>query len=188
MGLKSFAKTALQKLFQDYRINWIYASYKACDVIPTITQSTTLSVITRDHLRVLKQSTTAKMRNSAGYSEAGLDGYVLIENDTPVCVAHFSDPIRYDRFGTWKLQSGEMALMDIATEEVARGKGHAVNLIIQTSSIYHALGKNRVIAFIWWSNTPSVRAFTKAGWQRIGFSTEVLIAGKWCRIKLPLKI
>ena len=97
------------------------------------------------------------------------------------------DPLgQRDRAATWPLRPSEVAVMDLATEDALRGRGLAVRLMQATTSAHLARGKSRVIAFIWWSNTPSLRALTKAGWRRIGLSVEVLVAGKWLALRLPL--
>ena len=78
--------------------------------------------------------------------------------------------------------------MDIATEEFARGKSYASALIAGVTERYMAQGTHRLIAFIWWSNTPSKRAFVKAGWRKIGLSIEVKIAGQWRGMRVPLSL
>jgi RimJ/RimL family protein N-acetyltransferase len=47
-------------------------------------------------------------------------------------------------------------------------------------------GCDKIIAFIWWSNTPSIRAFSKAGWKKIGFSVEILVADTWRSLRVPI--
>ena len=131
-------------------------------------------------------SATPKMRSSLSFTRAGLTGLALVEEGRPVSVAHFATPADYDRAATWPLRATEVALMDIATEDAQRGRGLAVTLIRATTAHFLGAGKSRVICFIWWSNTPSLRAFTKAGWRRIGLSIEVCIGGKWLALRLPL--
>jgi L-amino acid N-acyltransferase YncA len=102
-------------------------------------------------------------------------------------VVHFANLSQYDRAGTWSLRDGELALMDIVTEESARGSGLAVRLLEQTATQYLRLGTKRLIAFIWWSNGPSVRAFRKSGWHRIGLSVEWKIGARWFHLHIPLR-
>jgi hypothetical protein len=187
MPLKSAIKPILNAVFEDYRINWVLAS---CPAPPQISEQGGQAItqkITAQHITALRQSTTPKVMGSVNYSAAGLDGFVLCDNGLIVCAAHFAAPKHYDRGETWPLGEGEMALMDIATEADHFGKGYAVRLIVQTSLIFSKLGKSRLIAFIWWNNTPSLRAFQKAGWRRIGFVVEIRIAGKWRSLRIPLR-
>ncbi len=186
MPAKAIIKSALNLCFDDYRINWIFAS-------PTETKSSSGKLndvavaITAGHRQILANSLTAKMRGSVSFNKSGLDGYVIEQFGQPLCVAHFADCARYDRAGTWPLAADEMALMDIATEEEMRGRGLAVRLISATTKLLLEQDKRRLIAFIWWSNTPSVRAFKKAGWRRIGLSIEILRASKWRSFRIPLR-
>jgi hypothetical protein len=185
MALKSNIKSLLNRFFAEYRINVIYASRSE----PTQNRSHLYDAIypvSNAYYAALANSPTAKMRNSAGFYESGLDGFVIEQDGRLVCVAHFADQARYDRAQTWPLAKTEMALMDIATEEVMRGNSLAVRLICSATEMYLNQGKRRVIAFIWWSNTPSVRAFKKAGWYRIGFSIEALVMGKWLSLRIPV--
>ena len=164
MSPKDALKAGFNRLFADYRINWIYAGGPWC---AGLGQDVEALPITPDIADQLAASPTAKMRNSLSYTRGGLDGLVLVEDGVPVSVSHVADPAHYD-------------------EDALRGQGLAVRLMQATTSAHLARGKSRVIAFIWWSNTPSLRALTKAGWRRIGLSVEVLVAGKWLALRLPL--
>jgi L-amino acid N-acyltransferase YncA len=73
--------------------------------------------------------------------------------------------------GRWT--NDEVALVDLA-----------VRLIPAAMRAYLAQGYKRLVAFIWWSNAPSIRAFSKVGWQRIGMSVEWTIAGRWFAIRI----
>jgi RimJ/RimL family protein N-acetyltransferase len=183
--IKAFIKSALNRWLTDYRINWIFASPPK-SISPNADWNDVAVTITTEHRQILAASPTAKMRGSVSFNKSGLDGYVIEQSGQPLCVAHFADCARYDRAGTWPLGVDEMALMDIATEEAMRGRGLAVRLITATTKLLLNKGKRRVIAFIWWSNVPSVRAFKKAGWRRIGLSVEILSANSWKSVHIPL--
>ncbi|MEJ2410290.1 MAG: GNAT family N-acetyltransferase [Novosphingobium sp.] len=176
------ARRAAGILFDEYRINWIVASPSGRRVPP----ERDMRPVGREEHALLAGSPTYKVRNALSFGAAGLDGFALIVDEKPVCVAHFANPGQYDRASTWPLAEREVALMDIATEEEGRGKGIAARLIIGAESHYVSRGAGRLIAFIWWSNTPSVRAFRKAGWRRIGLSIEVRRAGHWFGLRCPL--
>jgi ribosomal protein S18 acetylase RimI-like enzyme len=190
MAAKSFAKSILRMFFSDYRINWIYANDRTVTALQTQggdEPELSFEPLSGEHALIIAASPTAKVRNSLSFRNAGLSGYVITERALPVCVAHFADKRSYDRTGTWPLATGEIALMDIATEERARGNGHASHLIAQATALLMAEHKTRIIAFIWWSNTPSIRAFEKAGWQRVGVSVEIEAGGRWRSFRLPLR-
>jgi RimJ/RimL family protein N-acetyltransferase len=185
--LKRIVKKVLGTVFSDYRINILVASHNMGLNKPVLPVGTTMEPVTTRRVDQLTKSQSYKMRNSVSYTKAGLCGYVLVQNDVPVCVAHFAYGNQYDRTSTWPLNASEVALMDIATEEAVRGQGHAVTLIGEATSAYYARDVSRIIAFVWWNNHPSLRAFAKAGWRRIGISFEFNIGGAWRTIRLPLR-
>lgn len=182
VGLKQAVKDLAGRLVAEYRINWIYVGTKPGGTA----QSEELTEVDAAICAHLEQSPTRQVRKAAAYTRSGLKGLALCEKGRPVCVAHFAEPEQYDRFGTWPLAQGEAALMDISTEEAERGRGLAVSLIRLSTDHYLGHGHRRLIAFIWWSNTPSVRAFTNAGWVRIGLSIEVRRKARWRALRIPL--
>lgn len=182
MGGKALVKRLLGRVVAEYRLNWIYAA----DTPPATGDDPGAEAETPAYRAMLRASPTDKMRTSQSYAEAGFEGLVLAEGGRPLSVAHFAGPDRYDRHATWPLRPGDIALMDIATEEAARGRGLAVRLIRAATGRYLARGHKRLIAFVWWTNTPSLRAMDKAGWKRIGFSAEVRFATRWYAVRLPL--
>lgn len=182
--MKRLFRAALGWLVDDYRINWIYATTTPSPMPPRPGDSI---IVTNDALRAkLAVSPTDKVRGSLSYARAGLEGLVLVRQGEPLCVAHFARAHQYDRAATWPLRQGDIALMDIATQESARGQGLAPQVIAAASRHFITKAQSRLIAFIWWSNAPSVRAFAKAGWRRIGFSVEWQMAGRWWNVRLPL--
>lgn len=182
--IKKLARRLLRRLASEYRINWIYAT----DLPPKLAHDTfAVEPETAAHRTLLLASSTDKVRNSQSYANAGLAGLVLVQNGHPLAVAHFAEADQYHRTSTWPLRPGEVCLMDIATETHARGRGLAPRLIAAAARHYLAQGRTRLIAFIWWSNTPSSRAFEKAGWRRIGFSTELRFGRHWLTVRIPLR-
>lgn len=180
-GIKNLLKRLAGDMVGEYRINWIYAGSRA----DSGDSDVRMQQIGPPLRAMLGQSATLQMRKAARYGESGLLGMALVEGGVPVCAAHFAQPQQYDRDSTWPLQPGEAALMDIATEEHERGKGHAVSLIRSATASLVQAGQHRLIAFIWWSNHPSLRAFEKAGWHRIGLSIEIRRARGWSSLKIP---
>lgn len=180
--LKSLTKSVFSWMFEEYRINWIVGS----QADRAASSDDAVQLLGRKELAQIKISSTYKIRNAASFNASGLKGYVLMVGEQPAAVAHFAEPRHYDRASTWPLGPDEVALMDIATEEGMRGQGIAARLINGAEHHYRSLGAQRLIAFIWWSNTPSLRAFHKAGWKRIGLSLEAKVQGRWRAIRIPL--
>lgn len=182
--MRSLTKTVLSRLTAEYRINWIFASSFGREVPAG---NATVLQPSGEWIEALASSPTERMRKSAAYARCGMNGYVMVARDRPVCVAHFAEPHEYERSATWPLKDGEAAMMDIATEEAERGRGLAVEMIRATSGIYEEKGHKRLLAFIWWSNRPSVRAFSKAGWRRIGLALEMRVSQHWLVLHIPLE-
>lgn len=182
-GIKCVLKCLLRRATSEYRINWIYAA----DTLPdSDDEAFSIEPEMAVHRAILRASPTSKMRNSQSYADAGLIGLVLTETGRPLAVAHFAEVNQYGRFSTWPLKDGEVALMDIATEESKRGRGLAPRLIRAATQHYLTQGRKRLIAFVWWNNSPSLRAFKKAGWRRIGCSVELRFGGHWLALRVPL--
>jgi|GEM_PF-1086774 len=180
----SFGKSLLSRLTAEYRINWIFASSFGREAVA----GSVVALQPSDGwIEALASSPTEQVRKSAEYARCGMNGYVMVEQDRPVCVAHFAEPDEYERASTWPIKDGEAALMDIATEQAERGRGLAVDMIRATSGVYEAKGHKRLLAFIWWSNKPSVKAFSKAGWRRIGLALEMRVSQHWLVLHIPFE-
>jgi GNAT superfamily N-acetyltransferase len=186
MGIKQATKSVVGMIVSEYRINWIFASSPELPARSAAHGQNAPVPIDGDLLTLITASATPKVKNSISFNRAGLPGFAIVEAGKPVCVAHFASPEQYDRASTWPLREGERALMDIATEESARGRGLAVRLIAEATQLYRHQGVHQLIAFIWWSNTPSTRAFNKAGWQKIGLAVEIQIGSRWFSLRLPI--
>ncbi|MDR0717658.1 MAG: GNAT family N-acetyltransferase [Azoarcus sp.] len=188
MTIKNFLRRAALSIFDEYRLNWIVASRTSKKGEMPNPLPDDVRPETHADWQQLLASLTAKMRNTVNFSRAGMDGFVLEADGRLACVAHVADRTNYNRDGTWPLHADEVAVMDIATEETMRGHGLGAYMLSVITDYYLGLGKCRVIGFIWWTNSPSLRAFTKAGWRRIGFSIEWSNGKKWRSIKIPLPI
>lgn len=182
--MKALLRAVLGRVVADYRINWIYAADAV--TAPELRPGDAVVPIDDPLRAMLAESATDKMRGSLSYARAGMQGLALVRDGVPLCVLHVARPEQYDRSATWPLRAGDMAMMDIATELSTRGQGLAPQVICASTGALLTGSTRRLIAFIWWSNTPSVRAFTKAGWRRIGLSLEWQMAGRWWSVKLPL--
>jgi hypothetical protein len=123
MAAKDFGKAVLAKLFKDYRLNAIYASVGLPDNAVPMPAHPGFTSVGPSHLAAMEHSQTAKIRGSARYGRDGLQGFAIVDQGIPVCAAHFAAPAQYNRTGTWPIKQGQWALMDIATEESARGRG-----------------------------------------------------------------
>lgn len=185
MTAKDCLKALLARTFSDYRVNWIYASVADCEAAP-LNNGLSLGPLAATQMQAILESSSHKFRNTLSFHKGGLAGFVLSDDKGPVCVAHFASPDQYRHNATWPIRANEVALVDIATDDRAKGKGYAPVTIRAATQAYREAGIERLIAFIWWSNKPSIRSFEKAGWVRIGLAIEVRTGKRWRSLRIPL--
>jgi len=184
--LKRWLKKLAGLFLSEWRVNWILASPggPAGEPVP---DGLTVAPLAATEAAALGLSPTHKVRNSLSYARKGFEGRVLMLGSQIVAVAHFAALGGYEFGSVWPLAAEQLALVDIVTEERFRGKGYAARLIREACDHYHRLGIDSLLAFIWWTNGPSLRAFRKAGWVRIGLSVELRVRSLWLRIRIPLR-
>lgn len=185
MTAKDCLKALLARTFSDYRLNWIYASIAGYEAAP-LNEDLSLGPLAATQTQAILKSSSHKFRNTLSFHKSGLAGFVLSDHKGPVCVAHFASPDQYGHNATWPIRANEVALVDIATDDRAKGKGYAPLTIRAATQAYQEAGIERLIAFIWWSNKPSIRSFEKAGWVRIGLAIEVRTGKRWRSLRIPL--
>lgn len=176
---EAFLAMLVRSTFGEYRINRIVAAPQQ----PQGASDPAVVTETPQHIAAIRRSPSAKFAGTTLYGEAGLPGLVLVDEGRPFCAAHFADRVEYDRDSTWPLPANGIALIDIATDEAARGRGYAPRVIAEASRRY-AAEERPLIAFIWWSNRPSLSAFRKAGWRIIGTSIEFHLFGRWRGLRI----
>lgn len=74
---------------------------------------------------------------------------------------------RYRPRNFWPLAAEEAKLVQVITAPCARGRGFAGKLIAASADAMAAEGFERLLARVWLTNTPSLRAFRSAGWSRV---------------------
>ena len=75
----------------------------------------------------------------------------------------------YQRRNFWPLAEGEAKLVQVNTAAEHRNRGIAQCLIGYSSRQMFQSGFGRLYARAWHSNTPSLRAFARAGWHEVAF-------------------
>ncbi|QID16184.1 GNAT family N-acetyltransferase [Nitrogeniibacter mangrovi] len=99
-----------------------------------------------------------------------------------ICIYWYGDRYRTRNF--WPLDTGEAKLVQIITTPAARGRGVATTLIAASHAQLLSKGFHQAYARVWHSNTPSLRAFERAGWTRIALVVEI----NPLRRKRPLRL
>jgi RimJ/RimL family protein N-acetyltransferase len=186
MSITQIAKQIVRLVVHDYRLNWVYASTGSQPVLP-LPARLDFAPLDGAGLLHIRAANDLQFRKALGYDRLGADGYVLAQDGIPCCVAHFVDLARYENATIWPLRSDEVALLNIVTDEPAQGRGYAAVLISNATPAMLSTHFTRAIAFIWWNHRASLHAFERAGWQRVGFSVELIGRhGTACHLHLPI--
>jgi ribosomal protein S18 acetylase RimI-like enzyme len=106
----------------------------------------------------------------AGQDAYGFGAWV---GDQLAAVCWFWVAERYKQVNFWPLGPQEAKLVEVATARRFRGRGIAVDLIRFASFRMKELGYRRLYAKVWHSNSASVSAFRKAGWEYIAFVIQL---------------
>lgn len=167
--MKELLKSLLHKLLAEYSIYWIYR----CDKQDLPADSDSLPPI---HALSAKESETlppGAMQDQAGFLGTEAKAYTFRENNrvTAICIFWYGQ--RYATRNFWPLKPGEAKLVQVITDPDFRGKGAATALIHQASKAMLSEGFERLFARVWHSNTPSLKAFERAGWKRVSLAIEL---------------
>ncbi len=123
---------------------------------------------------VLAQSEDAWIRAQRVYLGQGSHAFACTSGDAIVGLCFFWLADRYNRDRNfWTLCGGEAKLVQVVTRADMRGRGVATGLIAHATAQMLSVGFDRIYARIWHSNTPSLRAFQRAGWRQIATVIEI---------------
>lgn len=170
--MKSFAKWLMHLILGEYAAYYIYAC--SCDAdapsravagLPFRFEEIGESAISR--------SRDALIREQAYYAGPGSHVYACLEDDRIVALCFYWFGERYLKRNFWPLADNEAKLVQIISLPEFRGRGIAAALINASLRDMNGKGFGRAYARIWHSNTPSIRAFERAGWRRIALVIEI---------------
>lgn len=181
--MKELAKKLAGIFFGDYAIYHIYSSS------PDELSASGAGAKNNFTVKPVDQGTInscgeTQIREQGGYAGAGSHAYACFDGDhiVGVCFYWFGD--RYLKRNFWPLTAGEAKLVQIIVLPEMRGRGVATTLIESSCRDLLAKGFNRAYARIWHSNTPSLMAFERAHWMRIGTVVEL----NPFRLKTPIRM
>jgi RimJ/RimL family protein N-acetyltransferase len=177
---RSLCKQLAKSVIADYSIYYIFA----VDVAEVAPANSPFEFGEVD--RVQLQEADEEVKVSRGYAGDEAIGFSLFENAKPVCAAWFWYGARYRERNFWPLAEREAKLVHIITSPSMQGKGLAPLLLDHCVKAMHERGFQKLYARIWFSNTPSVRAFRKAGWQRIALVITVKFRGAENELRLNI--
>lgn len=165
--IKRFARAMLG----DYCLYQIYSISAEDNPIPDAGSN-------RFELRSVDQaeidsSTDPLIREQAGYLGAGTAAFGCFLDGVLVATCHYWYGERYATRNFLPIAPNEAKLVQITTARDVRGQGIASALIAYSTREMFRQGFNALYARIWHSNSPSLKAFEHAGWQRVYFVVEV---------------
>lgn len=113
------------------------------------------------------------LRDQAWYCGAGCEAFGCLVDSTLVGVCFFWHGERYTLRDFWPLAEREAMLVQIVTSVQARGRGVAGVLIPFATEQMTDRGFDRLFARVWYSNQPSWKAFSRAGWLQVATLVEI---------------
>ncbi|MFO0444646.1 MAG: GNAT family N-acetyltransferase [Betaproteobacteria bacterium] len=171
-------------LFGEYSIYFVYR-WRPQDRIETTGSSPVRQLTEQD----LRQCRRALLANQAWYLGQDCQAFALEDEADVAAACFYWYGERYRLRGFWPLADGEAKLVQIVVDPSVRGRGLASRLIQGSADYMLQKGWSALYARIWHSNRPSLRAFERAGWQRIAFVAELypLGTGRKRRIQINLE-
>jgi ribosomal protein S18 acetylase RimI-like enzyme len=177
--MKAQLRRLAQALFKEYQLNRIYyldMSEQPPSAPMNPAEGVTIRVI--DSPEQIAAATDQRIREHAWYAGAQALGYGIWESGELVCMCwfwlagHSAMPGRFPAVG-----EKEAVMVDLLTTPSCRGKGYAVAITRFAMHDLFSRGYLKLWTWIWHSNTPSIRVFTKAGWTYSHFLAEIKLPG-----------
>jgi RimJ/RimL family protein N-acetyltransferase len=169
--MKQLIKKMARLLLGDYSIYHIYSSsIENMQAIRPDSAGLGFSILEKEQT---DSSAERLVREQSSYHGPETYSYACLKEDQIVGLCYFWHGDRYRKRNFWPLADGEAKLVQIVTIPRLRGHGVASALIAYASLQMFGQGFKRLYARIWHSNLPSLRAFQRAGWQRVATVIEV---------------
>lgn len=170
--MKDFAKKLAHIILGEYSAYYVYARSNESTSPPQPSAASPFRVAEVDE-SAIKLSPDALIREQVGYAGTGSHAYACFDGDRIVGLCFYWFGERYLKRNFWPLAEGEAKLVQIVSLPAIRGRGVATTLIKSSFQDMSKKGFSRSYARIWHSNTPSIRAFERAGWMRIALVLEI---------------
>jgi RimJ/RimL family protein N-acetyltransferase len=170
--MKQLLKALTRLLFGEYAFYYIYTRSAKDFSRQEATASSTFRVIPVNASLVLK-SDDPLIQQQVGYAGLGAHGYACLDGQRIVGICFYWFGARYQKRNFWPLLEREAKLVQIISLPEMRGRGIASLLIGWSCQDMLEQGFDRVYARIWHSNTPSIKAFERAGWSRVSLVIEI---------------
>ena len=185
--MKTFIKKLAHALLGEYSAYYIYTCTAAQSFTAPSSANSQYRVTLIDE-STLTCNNDPLIRKQAGYAGSGSHAYACIENGriVGVCFYWFGD--RYLKRNFWPLAEGEAKHVQIIIHPDIRGCGLGTLLVRSSFQDMVRKGYRSAYARIWHSNTPSLRAFERAGWIRIALVIETNPLRRRKPLRFKLKV
>lgn len=170
--MKELVKKLASMVLGEYSAYYIYAS-PVGDASPTRSGMTETFRVERVDAFALESSADPWVRDQAGDAGPDSQAYACFDDDRIAGLCFYWFGHRYLQRNFWPLADGEAKLVQIISHPDMRGRGIATQLVVSSLQDMVQHGFCRAYARIWHSNTPSIRAFERAGWVRVALILEI---------------
>lgn len=181
--MKRIFKQLLHLLFGDYAVFHIYTCATATTTPPCSPPPVRFTV-REVGAAELARSTDGLICEQTGYLGDDSFAFACFDGERIVGVCFYWFGARYKTRNFWPLAEHQAKLVQIITVPEMRGHQVASTLIALSTQAMVRKGFDCNFARIWHSNTPSLRAFERAGWSYVVTVLEV----NPLRLRRPLRL
>lgn len=166
--IKKLLKALAAWVFTRYELQRVYRiDLREINTVPTPAPSP--YVLRRITQSDVQHCPVPRIRDRAGYGGDNSYGFAVLDANVIVCMTWVWDNKRFRPDHLCQPADREAVLVDLVTLDSHRGRGLAPLLTRFAVSQLKSDGFETVYAWVWHSNTPSIRSFEKAGWDYIAF-------------------
>ncbi len=176
--LKSLARL----LLRDYSFYHIYRR-NCAEEKPLLTDGLRFETIEKKEIDSAGDRIIA---DQAWYHGQNTNAYACFEGSRIIGLCFFWYGERYRKRNFWPLTDQEAKLVQLFVLPEMRGQGIGKSLIQFATRDMSCREFKYVYARIWRSNTPSLRAFKSAGWNRVATVIEIFLPGRNKPFRLEL--
>lgn len=182
--MKNFLKQLVHFLLGEYAIYHIYTCPTGASAPPHSPKTVRFTMREIGAVE-LADSADKLIREQAGYFGEDSIAFACLDGERIVGVCFYWFGARYKKERNfWPLAEHQAKLVQIITLPEMRGREVATTLVALSTYAMREKGFERNFARIWHSNTPSVRAFTRAGWRYV---TTIVVINP-LRRRQPIRI
>ena len=179
MRMTNYLKKLTQILLRDYSFYHIYG--RGCaDENASLAPGFRFEPVEKNEI---ENSKDGMIVEQAWYHGQSTHAYACFDGLRIVGLLFFWYGEGYRKRNFWPLADREAKLVQLFVLPEIRGRGIGKSLIAFATQDMSCRGFKYVYARIWRSNTPSLRAFERAGWERMATVIELFIYGR----KNPLR-